>query len=270
VDHIEAGKYWEANAEGWTRMARAGYDKCRDLYNTPTFLGILPEVRGLSGLDIGCGEGANTRRLAGLGARMTGIDIAPTFIRYARQAEAETPLGIAYQEASALELPFEDESFDFATAFMSLQDMPEQDRALAEAFRVLRPGGFFQFSMIHPCFQTPRWGWVFDEAGRKVAVTVGDYFRENRVRVEEWTFGAAPKEMKEKYPKFKTPYFERTLSDWLNLVIDAGFVLEQLAEPSPTDEVLREHPEEYDARIIAFFLIVRGRKPAVASAQETS
>ncbi len=42
-------------------MARAGYDFYRDQFNTPAFLDLLPEVRGLHGLDVGCGEGYNTR-----------------------------------------------------------------------------------------------------------------------------------------------------------------------------------------------------------------
>src|SRR5262245_48480302 len=127
MTEYEVGQLWEANAEGWTAMARAGYDRCRDVFNTPTFLGMLPPVDGLVGLDIGCGEGHNTRLLARRGARMCALDISRTFIRYAQQAEAEAPLGIAYQVASALRLPYPDEPFDFATGFMSFQDMPQQE-----------------------------------------------------------------------------------------------------------------------------------------------
>ena len=65
---------WEANAETWTRHARAGYDLYRDALNTPVFLANLPAIAGLDGLDIGCGEGGNTRKLAQAGARMTAID----------------------------------------------------------------------------------------------------------------------------------------------------------------------------------------------------
>jgi ubiquinone/menaquinone biosynthesis C-methylase UbiE len=261
MDDRDVRRYWEANAEGWTVMSRQGYDRCRDLFNTPTFLRLLPEVRGLRGLDLGCGEGHNTRLLAGRGARMIALDIAPTFIRYAREAEQAEPLGIDYLEASASWLPFKDGQFDFVAAFMSMQDIPDQERAVAEAFRVLRPGGFFQFSIIHPCFQTPKFGWIRDEAGRKVAATVGDYFRPNRCRIDEWSFGAAPEELRKQYPKFKTPYFERPLSSWLNMLLDAGFLLEAFAEPTVDDETLAQHPGEYDARLIAYFLIVRCRRP---------
>ena len=70
MDHIEVGRYWNRNADAWTALARAGYDVYRDHLNTPAFLAMLPEVAGLSGLDIGCGEGHNTRLLARRGARM--------------------------------------------------------------------------------------------------------------------------------------------------------------------------------------------------------
>ena len=63
MKRAEVAQYWEANAETWTRHARAGYDIYRDGLNTPAFLDMLPPVHGLSGLDIGCGEGSNTREL---------------------------------------------------------------------------------------------------------------------------------------------------------------------------------------------------------------
>jgi 2-polyprenyl-3-methyl-5-hydroxy-6-metoxy-1,4-benzoquinol methylase len=76
MKRVEVARYWEANAETWTRHARAGYDIYRDRLNTPAFLDMLPPVRGLSGLDIGCGEGSSTRELVRRGARMHVIDVA--------------------------------------------------------------------------------------------------------------------------------------------------------------------------------------------------
>ena len=75
MDHKEVGQYWNANATVWTELARAGYDVYRDYLNTPAFFEILPDVKGLDGLDIGCGEGHNTRLLAKRGARITAVDI---------------------------------------------------------------------------------------------------------------------------------------------------------------------------------------------------
>ena len=87
MDHEEVARYWDENAEVWTELVRAGYENYRDGLNTPAFLEMLPDVKGLSGLDVGCGEGHNTRLLAERGARMTGIDISRNFVRYARGAE---------------------------------------------------------------------------------------------------------------------------------------------------------------------------------------
>lgn len=263
MEDKEVGRFWEENAEAWTQLSRMGYDIYRDSFNTPGFLSVLPEVKGLSGLDIGCGEGYNTRQLAKLGAGMMAVDIAPTFIRYAREEEEKEPLGINYLVASGLLLPFPDESFDFATAFMSFMDMASDEKAISEAYRVIKPGGFLQFSICHPCFTSPENKWVNDADGRHVALAITNYFKEGEGDLLTWIFHEAPAELKARFPKFRTPTFHRTLSGWLNLVIDTGFVIERLLEPTASDEVIRKIPHLADTRIISHFLIVRGRKALI-------
>jgi SAM-dependent methyltransferase len=255
---------WEANAEAWTFLSRRGYDITRDFLNTPAFLRLLGGVRGLRGLDIGCGEGHNTRLVARKGARMTAIDISRTFLKHAQEEEVRRPLGISYARASGERLPYDPASFDFCMATMSLMDMAKPEQALREAFRVLKPGGLLQFSITHPCFLTPKLRWLLDREGRKEAMAVGDYFRKEDGAIDEWIFGAAPDELKNRFPKFRIPRFDRPLSSWLNSVLDAGFVLERLSEPCPSDAVLRKCPSLYDGRIIAWSLIVRCRKPGKA------
>ena len=262
MDHLEVGRYWNANADTWTQLARAGYDIYRDFVNTPAFFEMLPSVAGLRVLDLGCGEGYNTRLLADRGARVVAIDIAERFVEYAIAAEREEPRGIEYRIASAVELPFADASFDAATAFMSLMDIPETDRVLAEAFRVIRPGGFFQFSISHPCFDTPFRRTVRDERGVKIGVEVGDYWGKVDGRVEQWIFSSAPPELRAELEPFKTPRFTRTLSGWLNLALDAGFAIERLGEPYASDEAIRARPRLVRARVVADFLQVRLRRPA--------
>jgi ubiquinone/menaquinone biosynthesis C-methylase UbiE len=262
MDDRQVGRLWDENAEVWTCLARQGYDVYRDLVNTPAFLRMLPDVNGLRGLDVGCGEGHNTRLVAGRGARMTAIDISATFLGYAREMEKREPLGIHYQVASGSELPFAAASFDFVMATMSLMDMPHQDRAIGEAFRVLKPGGFLQFSISHPCFVTQRWQRVLDELGNRYGVICGDYFGQGQGQIEEWIFSAAPPEVKEGLRKFRIPRFPRTLSSWMNLLIGTGFVLEAFDEPYADEEIARLHPEVADTRAVASFLHVRSRKPA--------
>jgi ubiquinone/menaquinone biosynthesis C-methylase UbiE len=260
MDYEEVGKYWDANAEAWTQLSRRGCDTYRDFVNTPAFLRMLPEISGAKGIDIGCGEGHNTRLLARSGASLCGIDIAKRFIHYAEEKEKEKPYGIVYSVASATSLPFKDGTFDFATAFMSFMDMPEYSDALREAYRVLKPGGFLQFSISHPCYFTPHNKWVLDENGTRIAMENARYFEGCEGQIEEWIFSTATPEQKAAHRAFKIPLFYRTLSEWLNLLIDVGFTLEQLAEPRASSEALRDHPELVDTHVIGFFLIVRCRK----------
>jgi ubiquinone/menaquinone biosynthesis C-methylase UbiE len=265
MDHEVVGRFSNANADSWTKLARAGYDVYRDYLNTPAFFDMLPTVAGLARLDIGCGEGHNTRLLAKHGAQVTAIDIAENYIANARQVEAHEPLGIDYRVASAVNLPFADATFDFATAFMSFMDIPETDRVLAEARRVLKPCGFLQFSISHPCFDTPHRRNLRDAHGLTYAIEVGDYFRNLDGEVDEWLFGAAPLHVKQELPKFKTPRFTRTISQWLNLLIDTGFQLERVAEPRPGDETVRACSDMQDAQVVAYFLHIRVRKPEQAT-----
>ncbi len=261
----EVGAYWEENAPAWTLFSRAGYDVYRDALNTPAFLAMLPDVEGLSGLDIGCGEGTNTRRLAKLGARMTAVDIAPAFIAAARDLEAADPHGVDFRIGDATGLDFSDGSFEFATAFMSLMDMPNQARALGEAYRVLAGGGFLQFSILHPCFAPPIHKNLKTAEGLVYAVMVGDYFRRTEGELETWTFGAAPAEERDRHPPFKVPRFHRTLSDWISMILDAGFLIEKAQEPMADAETARRHPGVADQRVAPLFLHFRVRKPGIAA-----
>ena len=188
VTPAENAAYWEANAEAWTRHSRAGYDVYRDALNTPAFLAMLPPVGGLRGLDIGCGEGSNTRELARLGASMHAVDVAPTFIRHALAAERGDPRAILFHVADAVSLPFADGAFDFVTAFMSLMDIPDQAHALREVVRVLRPGGFLQFSVCHPCFDPPHRRVLREADGTTRAIEVAGYFDTTEGREDTWWF----------------------------------------------------------------------------------
>lgn len=252
---------WEANAETWTRHARAGYDIYRDALNTPAFLSILPPVDGLTGLDVGCGEGSNTRELARRGAKMHAVDIAPTFIRHARAAEEAEPLGILFSVADGANLPFLAQSFDFVVAFMSLMDMPDQQRVVQETERVLRPGGFLQFSIGHPCFDPLHRRVLRDAAGIPRAIEVARYFDRVDGWVDRWWFGTVPSQERERVAAFRTPRFHRTLSDWVEIVCRAGLVIEQFGEPRASAELAEAEPVVADTRVAPLFLHIRARKP---------
>lgn len=254
---METRKNWEANAPAWTALARAGYDIYRDAFNTPAFLDMLPDVTGLHGLDIGCGEGHNTRLIASTRhpASLTALDHSTNFVR------AAAPLGHArYLAADALSLPFPDAAFDFATAFMSVMDTPNPARALAEAARVLKPGGFLQFSIMHPCFSTPhRRNLRSRENGTTRAIEVGGYFNEGP-RTEKWIFSAAPPDVRDQHEPFIIPSIHATLTTWFAWLRAAGLQTEDLREPMPTPEALTRYPKVQDATVVAYFLHIRARK----------
>jgi SAM-dependent methyltransferase len=261
MKQAEVARYWEANAETWTRHARAGFNIYRDAQNTPAFLDMLPRLHGLCGLDIGCGEGSNTRELARLGARMHAIDVAPTFIRHAREAERAEPLGVAYFVADATDLPFASGSFDFATAFMPMMDMADQGRALCEAARVLRPDGFLQFSILHPCFVPPHRRVLRTSNRTTRAIEVAGYFDEIDGRVDTFWLTNVPQDERAKTEPFRVPRFHRTLSGWVEFIVGAGLVIERFGEPRASTELAKKEPALEDTLVAPLFLHILARKP---------
>ena len=93
-------------------------------------------------LDIGCGTGVLTRRLArlpGVGS-VVGVDAAPSLLRKAEALAADLA-HVGFVEADARALPFEDASFEVVVFDSTLSHVPQPEEALAEAFRVLRASG---------------------------------------------------------------------------------------------------------------------------------
>lgn len=106
------------------------------------FLAEIDFRAGARVLEVGCGTGVLTRSLARLPDvdSVVGVDIAPSLLQKARELSAELP-GIRYEEADAGALPFADDSFDVAVFDSTLSHLPQPERGLAEASRVLRGGG---------------------------------------------------------------------------------------------------------------------------------
>lgn len=260
MDANDVAAHWESNAETWTTYSRAGYDTYRDALNTPAFLEMLPPVSGLSGLDLGCGEGTNTRAVARLGARMTGLDIAPTFIRHACMTEAQDPLGISYVLGDGQNIDFPKTSFDFVTAFMSIMDMADQRQVLKGIHSVLKSGGFLQFSILHPCFVPPTRRNIRNEAGEAVAVQIADYFDETEGRLEHWLFSTIPDEERAGLTPFSIPRFHRTLTSWVSMIVEAGLTIEAFGEPTASPELALSEPVVADTRVAPIFLHIRARK----------
>ncbi len=218
---------WNRNAERWSEDLQAGRDVFREHYTLPAFIDFMPAIEGRRVIDLGCGEGRNTRRFARLGGRLTGIDLSEALIARAKAEEARAPLGIRYQVGSYCDMQdIAAESFDVALSTMALMDGPDLDRAFGEAHRVLVSGGRLCFSVLHPCFMTRGFSWLHSKDRRYDGLRVADYF-DTTPFVERWGFGNPGGEA----PPFEVPRFPRTLSDYLNGVCRAGFRIEAVGEP---------------------------------------
>jgi len=256
IEEREVAAKWDANAPTWAAEVRAGHDRTHELFTSPRFTEFLPDLAGLSVIDLGCGEGRYTRSFARGGARMTGVDISPQMLEHARREEQREPLGIRYElESSAQLRSFADNSFDAAVSTMALMDTPDFPVVAHEAFRVIRPGGGFYFSVLHPCFMTRESTWATDEAGRVVGRRISNYWDESPY-TEEWGF--------ENAPPFTIVYFPYRLEDYINGLCAAGFRIERAAEPRPSAELIEAHPEFTFLTNIhhhtAFVLFIAARK----------
>ena len=236
---IEVASYWNKNADLWTKQVRKGWDVYREHFNNPFFLKFISNLKGKKVLDAGCGEGYNTRILAKQGAKVFGIDISRNMIRLARKEERRKPLGIQYRVASFSNLSFlSDNSFDTVVSFMALMDGLNYRDAIKEFYRILKKNSNLFYSITHPCFLTKGMGWILDECGKLIAFKVSDYF-ESKPRIDYWKFTKGP--VPESVEPFAVPSYYRTLSTYVNVLIDNGFTLKRIKEPRPTKEMCKKH-----------------------------
>jgi ubiquinone/menaquinone biosynthesis C-methylase UbiE len=113
-----------------------------------SFLGDIAFPESSRVLDVGCGTGVLTRVLVQWPrvASVTGVDPAASLLNRARELASDLS-NVSFQEADGRSLPFEDAAFDVVVFDSTLSHVPDPKRALAEAFRVLRPGGCWRRSM---------------------------------------------------------------------------------------------------------------------------
>ena len=195
----------------------AAYDEVADAYSRaldpegvglvdPVLTELVGDVSGKDVLSLACGQGQDARLLASLGARVTGVDVSVEMLRYARRHEANDPRGISYVDGDGQDLTtFIDRRFDGVVCHMALMDIPRLAPTLASVAGVLGAGGWFVFSIVHPCY------------GGHVAI-VTDYLREHRYRKRvppDW---------------LPTHAYHRPLGAYVNKLVRVGFRIERLVE----------------------------------------
>lgn len=188
---------------------------------------LLGDVTGRDVVEIGCGSAPCSRWLAGRGANVVATDLSDGMLRVgAEVARGSTgpAASVPLIQADAGRLPFADDSFDVAfSAFGAIPFVADSAGVMAEAARVLRPGGRFVFSVNHPM------RWIFrDDPGPDGLVAMLPYF--DRSPYTEYD------------DEGHLSYVEhhRTVGDRIRELVGAGFVLTDLIEPEWPEWLDRE------------------------------
>ncbi len=191
-------------------------------YERPATLSLLPSIAGKQVLDAGCAAGWYSKWLLDNNAKVIAIDFSPSMIKMTRKrigdkadirrADLNEPLNF-----------IEDKSIDVIVSSLALHYIKDWNRVMAEFSRVLKPLGSLVFSVHHPFMD-------FTYYNRE------NYFLTEIVE-DEWETDIG---------KVKVQFYRRPLSEIISPIIDAGFIIEKLIEPMPTEKFKELHPEVYE------------------------
>ncbi len=217
------------NRTSWNAISR----EYQDRYQIPTDrltyaprcpgeneLQLLGDVAGLNAIVLGCGGGQDCIVLAKQGATVVGIDLSDRQIEYGRRLAEREGVQVTLLQGNVEHLKqIDDESQDLALSLHAMNYVERADRAFAEAHRVLRPGSPFVLSVHHP----------FDASleGTPPYGVVKGYWQHEVDWQWEFAEGKVSARMRSWY---------RPVSEWLSLLTEAGFRIERVLEPPPTDE----------------------------------
>jgi SAM-dependent methyltransferase len=214
----------------------------------PALHSLLPPLKGLAVLDLGCGFGKWSRLMREQGAvSVVGIDISTRMLERARAENAID--GITYLNCAIEDAEFDPESFDLVTSSLALHYVERFDRVCGNVARWLRPEGMFVLSVEHPIITAHPdnlEGWCLDAAGARRHWSV-DQYRDEGVRHTRWFVDDVIK-------------YHRTVETYVNTLIDSGLAIARLLEPEGTPEFVRMQPELLDERRRPPFLLISARK----------
>ncbi|HEV2131364.1 MAG TPA: class I SAM-dependent methyltransferase [Longimicrobiaceae bacterium] len=202
-------------------------------YERPAMLSVLPPLAGARVLDVGCGSGWYAEYLVRQGAAVTAFDNAPRFVELTRARVGDRARVLQADLAQPLSFA-PDDAFDLVLCPLVLHYVQDWRAVFAEFRRVLRPGGWLVFSTHHPFMD---WQEFRTE----------DYFRAELLE-DDWKIGTVS-------------FYRRPLTAMSEDLAGAGFVIERLLEPQPTEEYRRADPEGYE-RLMKnpWFLVIRARR----------
>lgn len=182
----------------------------------PATLALIPEnLSGKLVLDAGCGSGIYAREMANRGASVIGIDISSTMIEI---AASETPkdLPITYQVGNLYQLDLKSSSIDLIICNYVLENIQNIDEVFSEFNRVLKNDGVCIYSISHPIRAMAK----REEVNGDEIWKLEDYY-DRGIRISDFGQG------------MKIKKYKRTISDYMNACIKAGFNINQFCEPQP-------------------------------------
>jgi 2-polyprenyl-3-methyl-5-hydroxy-6-metoxy-1,4-benzoquinol methylase len=258
----QAREVWNANAAFWDSRMGEGNHFVKVL-TWPATERLLKLQPGEHVLDVACGNGQTSRRMASLGAQVLGIDIAAGMLVHARRYPTPPDGSIDYQELDATDekslLQLGEHRFDAALCEMALFDMAQIEPLFRALSHLLRPGGRFVFSVVHPCFNQLRAVPMaeMDETDGRVVTTYAVKVKGYMTPFTAYTIAM------HNQPRVQ-PSFHRPLQVLLGAGFQAGFVMDALEERAfPPDHPDGTLPLSWGGKFseIPPVLVVRMIKP---------
>jgi 2-polyprenyl-3-methyl-5-hydroxy-6-metoxy-1,4-benzoquinol methylase len=252
ADEVRAS--WDANAAFWDERVTAGLSWQRRLVY-PSVERLLDVRAGERVLEIACGNGEFARRMADLGAEVLATDFSPNLIERARAHGGPVDYRVvdATDEAGLLELG--EGSFDAVVCNMAIMDMLEIEPMASAGARLLRPGGRFVFSTLHPAFNGGGAIRVLEQQD-----VDGEVMRTYSVKVSRYLTPWSGRGVAIEGQPQSQWYFDRPISMLLGAFFAHGFVLDGVEEPA-SDAESPGRPEMVYAELPAV-LVARMRLPA--------